>query len=171
MSTKQISKKPLLLWFVNISKGHKCLYKCSMLGMMLVLHSSLHISGKPSPIAASIILSLTICPQAPMMLSSFTIQISKRNISWYCATVKTRPNVYRCDRARLTGRIWHTKYSYSGRTLKLCITFVPIMRTSKHFWLLQYIWHQTMVIYPWSITTCSHWNHCLWSQELWEHKF
>ena len=62
-------------------------------------------------------------------------------------------------------------YVYSGRTLKLYITFVPIIRTSKHFWLLQCIWHQTMVIYPWCITTCSHWNHCIWSQELWEHKF
>ena len=60
---------------------------------------------------------------------------------------------------------------YSGRTLKLYITFVPVIRTSKPFWLLQYIWHQTMVIYPWCITTCSHWNHFIWSQELWEHKF
>ena len=60
---------------------------------------------------------------------------------------------------------------YSGHTLKLYITFVPVIRTSKHFWPLQCIWHQTMVIYPWCITTCSHWNHCIWSQELWEHKF
>ena len=60
---------------------------------------------------------------------------------------------------------------YSGRTLKLYITFVPMIRTSKHFWLLQCIWHQTMVIYPWCSTTCSHWNHCIWSWELWEHKF
>ena len=60
---------------------------------------------------------------------------------------------------------------YSGRMLKLYITFVPVIRSSKHFWLLQCIWHQTMVIYSWSITICSHWNHCLWSQELWEHKF
>ena len=36
---------------------------------------------------------------------------------------------------------------YSGRMLKLYITFVPVIRTSKHFWLLQCIWHQTMIIY------------------------
>ena len=29
--------------------------------------------------------------------------------------------------------------SYSGRTLLLCMTFVLIIRTSKHFWLLQCI--------------------------------
>ena len=28
-------------------------------------------------------------------------------------------------------------HTYSGRTLKWCITFVPIIRTSKPFWLLQ----------------------------------
>ena len=64
---------------------------------------------------------------------------------------------------------WDTLYS--GSMLRLYITFVPVIRTSKHFWLLQYIWDQTMVIYPWCITTCSHWNHCIWSQELWEYKF
>ena len=60
---------------------------------------------------------------------------------------------------------------YSGQTLKWCMTFVLIIRTSKHFWLLQCIWHLTRVTYPWFITNCSHWNHCIWSQELWEHKF
>ena len=60
---------------------------------------------------------------------------------------------------------------YSGRRLLLCMTFVLIIRTSKHFWLLQCIWHLTRVTYPWFITNCSHWNHCIWSQELWEHKF
>ena len=60
---------------------------------------------------------------------------------------------------------------YSGRTLKWCMTFVPIIRTSKHFWLLQCIWLQTRVTYPWCTTTCSHWNHCILSQELWEDKF
>ena len=60
---------------------------------------------------------------------------------------------------------------YSGHTLLLCMTFVLIIRTSKHFWLLQCIWHLTRVTYPWFITNCSHWNHCIWSQELWEHKF
>ena len=60
---------------------------------------------------------------------------------------------------------------YSGRTIKLYITFVPIIRTSKHFWLIQCIWHQTRVTYLWCTTTCTHNNHCIWSQELWEHKF
>ena len=40
--------------------------------------------------------------------------------------------------------------------LKLFITFVPIIGTSKHFWLLQCIWLQTRVTYPWTITICSH---------------
>ena len=62
-------------------------------------------------------------------------------------------------------------HKYSGRTLKWCMTFVPIIRTSKPFWLLQCIWHQTRVTYLWCTTTCSHQNHCIWSQELWEHKF
>ena len=35
--------------------------------------------------------------------------------------------------------------TYSGCTLKWCMTFVPIIRTSKPFWLLQCIWHQTRV--------------------------
>ena len=61
--------------------------------------------------------------------------------------------------------------SYSGRKLELCTTFAAIIRTSKHFWLLQCIWHQTRVTYPWCITLCSHWNHCIWSQEFWDHKF
>ena len=60
---------------------------------------------------------------------------------------------------------------YSGLPLKLCMTFVLLIMTSKHFWLLQCIWHQTRVTYPWCTTTCSYWNHCIWSQELWEHKF
>ena len=61
--------------------------------------------------------------------------------------------------------------AYSGRQLKLCATLVAIIRTSKHFWLLQCIWNKTRVTYPWSITTFSHWNHFVWSQKLWEHKF
>ena len=51
------------------------------------------------------------------------------------------------------------------------MTFLLIIMTSKHFWLLQSIWHQTRVTYLWCIANCSHWNHCMWSQELWEHKF
>ena len=35
------------------------------------------------------------------------------------------------------------KKIYSGRTLLLCMTFVLIIMTPKHFWLLQGIWHQT----------------------------
>ena len=60
---------------------------------------------------------------------------------------------------------------YSGRTLLLCMTFGLIIMTSKHFWLLQSTWHQTRVTYLWCIANCSHWNHHIWSQELWEHKF
>ena len=60
---------------------------------------------------------------------------------------------------------------YSGRRLLLYMTFVLMIMTSKHFWLLQCIYHQTRVTYPWFITTCSHWNHFIWSQELCEHKF
>ena len=48
---------------------------------------------------------------------------------------------------------------------------VLIIMTSKNFWQLQCIWHQTRVTYLWCITDCSHWNHCIWSQELWEHNF
>ena len=66
---------------------------------------------------------------------------------------------------------WFKTGSYSGRRLLLYITYVLIIRTSRHFWLLKCIWHQTRVTYPWCFTTCSHWNHCIWSQELWEHKF
>ena len=62
-------------------------------------------------------------------------------------------------------------YIYSGCPLKWCVTFVPIIMTSKHFWLLQWIWDQTKVTYSWCTTTCSHWNHCIWSLELWEQEF
>ena len=68
------------------------------------------------------------------------------------------------------GLIFYQKL-LSDDSLKWCMTFVPIIRTFKHFWLLQWIWHQTRVTYPWRITYCSNWNHCIWSQELWEHKF
>ena len=37
---------------------------------------------------------------------------------------------------------------YSGRRLFLYMTFVPMIMTSKHFWLLQCIYHQTRVTYP-----------------------
>ena len=47
---------------------------------------------------------------------------------------------------------------------------VLIIMTSKHFWLLQSTWHQIWVTYLWCIANCSHWNHCIWSQEVWEHK-
>ena len=60
---------------------------------------------------------------------------------------------------------------YSVRTLLLYIIYVLIIRTSKHFWLLQFIGHQTRVKYLWYITTCSYWNHCILSQELLERKF
>ena len=43
--------------------------------------------------------------------------------------------------------------------------------TYKSFCLFQCIWHQTRVIYPWYITTCSHLNYCIWSQDPREHKF
>ena len=63
------------------------------------------------------------------------------------------------------------KSLYSGRTLLLCMTFVLItIMSSKHFWLLQCILHQTIVTYAWCIANCSHWNYCIWLQELWEHK-
>ena len=65
----------------------------------------------------------------------------------------------------------HSRRQCIGHTLKWCMTFVVIIWSSKHFWLLQCIWHLTRVTYPWFITNCSHWNHCIWSQELWEHKF
>ena len=47
---------------------------------------------------------------------------------------------------------------------------VLINMTSKHFLLLQSIWHQTRVTFLWCITNCSHWNNCIWSQDLWELK-
>ena len=51
------------------------------------------------------------------------------------------------------------------------MTLVLIIMTSKPFWLLQSPWHHIRVTYLWCIANCSHWNHCIWSQELWEHKF
>ena len=53
--------------------------------------------------------------------------------------------------------------------IKWCMTFVPIIRTSKPFWLFQCIWQHSRVTYPWCTTNCSYQNHCIWSQELWEH--
>ena len=68
-------------------------------------------------------------------------------------------------------KCFYCESSYSGRTRLLCMTFGLIIMTSKHFWLLQSTWHQTRVTYLWCIANCSHWNHHIWSQELWEHKF
>ena len=64
-----------------------------------------------------------------------------------------------------------TCYLYSGRRMLLYMTFKLIIMTSKPFWLLQSPWHHIRVTYLWCIANCSHWNHCIWSQELWEHKF
>ena len=52
--------------------------------------------------------------------------------------------------------VWMNSFFYSGRPLKWWMTFVPIIRTSKYFWLLQWIWDQTKVTYPWCTATCSH---------------
>ena len=67
--------------------------------------------------------------------------------------------------------VTNVSHKYSGRTLLLCMTFELIIMTSKPIWLLQSPWHQTRVTYLWCIANCSHWNHHIWSQELWEHKF
>ena len=56
----------------------------------------------------------------------------------------------------------------SWHTLLWCMIFVLIILTSKYFWLLQCLWHKTRVTFSWCITTCSHWNHYIWSQDLWE---
>ena len=129
-------------------------------------------------------MSLSILPQVRVWISWCHVSVSSNSSIQVTSILNLSTHVI--DLFRYWGRlILKWKYSsdikismfikkeskYSGRTLKLCITFVPVIRTSKHFWLLQCIWHQTMVIYPWCITTCSHWNHCIWSQELWEHKF
>ena len=60
------------------------------------------------------------------------------------------------------------KYLYSGRTLKLCMTLLCL-----YSWILSisgcsntYYIKLGLHTYLWCITTCSHWNNCIWSQYL-----
>ena len=68
----------------------------------------------------------------------------------------------------------HNSSGYCGYHIQWVLTkmvydiAVLIIMTFKHFWLFQCLWHQPRVTYPWCIANCSHWNHCIWSQDLWE---
>ena len=55
-----------------------------------------------------------------------------------CFRVKSYHNKTMIHRIQTIHTI-QTTQTYSGRTLKWCMTFVPVIMTSKHFWLLQCI--------------------------------
>ena len=59
-----------------------------------------------------------------------------------------RTDICECRVAFATEKQTRNKNTVDAlHTLKLCMTFVHIIRTSKHFWLLQWIWPQTKVTF------------------------
>ena len=74
-----------------------------------------------------------LCGDKPMWLT-YTCFCGNRTLSGI-ADLRER-NYYCCVPPSGDGQ---DQCKYSGRTLKWCMTFVPIIRTSKPFWLLQCI--------------------------------
>ena len=79
-----------------------------------------------------------------------SLQLWAMNQSWssleafpQCSILYHNVKTWKITLARI-GNVMYTSYTHSGHQLKWCMTFVPIIGTSKHLWLLQ-----SKVTYPW----------------------